>query len=109
MAALLLSAADILRIGSDAAAGAVPGGYGDWRWCDACRMWVCGAWQAHEAGNQHPESLRLIEVCCHSCRSYELCCTHLPLLLVNGRSVRFDQVDRAWIWYLKHMSTNIRP
>jgi hypothetical protein len=69
MAALLLSGAGMLHVGDNAAAG-VGLGACDWRWCDACRVWVPGAWEAHEAGDRHPESLRLIAVrtCYQSCR-----------------------------------------
>ena len=67
MAALLLSGAGMLRVPGNAAAGAGPGGYGDWRWCDGCCSWVAGAWDAHEAGTQHQESLQLIRVHPHQC------------------------------------------
>jgi hypothetical protein len=62
MAALLLYGAGMLRVRSDEAAGPEPEGYGDWRWCDACRIWVRGAWEEHEAASRHQESLRIIEV-----------------------------------------------
>lgn len=65
MAALLLSAAGLLSVRDDNAAGAESGGYahGGWEWCEVCSAWVPGDFEAHELGSRHHESCRLAMVC----------------------------------------------
>ena len=59
MAALLRSAAGMLHVCSDDAS------YGDWCWCDVCRVWVgmvpIGS-AAHQSGSRHRRNRCVIEV-----------------------------------------------
>lgn len=59
MAALLLSAADML----DEASQAAPAIHDDWRWCDVCGVWAPGDWQEHVEGGLHHFRLGIVEVC----------------------------------------------
>ena len=92
MAALLLSGAGMLHVHGDAAA---PGGFGDWCWCDACRIWVCGAWEAHEAGGWHLGSLRLIEVHVFTDVEAKSCAARVHYIYwSSGQSLRFLRVGK---------------
>ena len=77
MAALLLSAAGMLRLRQvGALPGAEPVGYGEWHWCHVCNVWVPGDWEAHRSGGRHYDNLRIIMVqLASSCSSSTAPCT----------------------------------
>lgn len=86
MAALLLSAAGMLRVREVGARGLMePGGYGEWHWCHVCNVWVPGDWEAHRSGSRHYDGLRIIMVqLTPICSSSTAPCT--PAILVHMRS-----------------------
>lgn len=106
MAALLLSAADML----DEASQAAPAIHDDWRWCDVCGVWVSGDWQEHMEGSLHHHRLGLDEVCtlCIYLTGMHLLVGHLRRahtyhsLTVTGYNVRL--VGQATLYDSWHTS-----